>query len=221
YYHCKGARAHKCDTRRLLKEDVENTAALLILDSHKEKKVIKEVADRIYRAQGQDFTKLSRLKSQLTNAQTQIGNFEKAIGMGVITETTKSALLRLEGEESDLEKRIRREQITNRRCTKAEIVASLEILGGYLSENDLQKRALFETFVDKIVAYKDGKIVVNVDVFGTKAKIESIDGVVNGVRTEKIVLRQSVHRLPSGSFFRVRKIPLLLKKEGDIGSKST
>lgn len=221
YYHCKGARAHKCDTRRLLKEDVENTVALLILDSLKEKKVIKEVADRIYRVQRQDSTELSRLKSQLTNVQTQIGNFEKAIGMGIITETTKSALLRLEGEESDLEKRIRREQITNRRCTKAEIVASLEILGDYLSENDLQKRALFETFVDKIVAYKDGKIVVNVDVFGAKAKIESTDGVVNGVPTEKIVLRQSVHRLPSGSFFRVRKIPLLLKKEGDIGSKST
>jgi hypothetical protein len=39
----------------------------------------------------------------------------------------------------------------------------------------MQKRALFETFVDKVVAYKDEKIVVNVDVFGTKAKIENID----------------------------------------------
>jgi len=175
YYHCKGARAHKCDTRRLLKEDVENTVALLILDSLKERKVIKEVADCIYRAQRQDSTELSRLKGQLTNVQTQIGNFEKAIGMGIITETTKSALLRLEGEKSDLEKRIQREQITNRRYTKAKIVASLEILGYYLSENDMQKRALFETFVDKVVAYKDEKIVVNVDVFGTKAKIENID----------------------------------------------
>lgn len=175
YYHCKGARAHKCDTRKLLKEDVENTVALLILDSLKERKVIKEVADCIYRAQRQDSTELSRLKGQLTNVQTQIGNFEKAIGMGIITETTKSALLRLEGEKSDLEKRIQREQITNRRYTKAKIVASLEILGYYLSENDMQKRALFETFVDKVVAYKDGKIVVNVDVFGTKAKIENTD----------------------------------------------
>ena len=59
-----------------------------------------------------------------------------------------------------------------------------------------KKRALFETFVDKVVAYKDGKIVVNVDVFGTKAKIESIDGVVNGVRTEKLVLRQTLKNAP-------------------------
>ena len=73
---------------------------------------------------------------------------------------------------ASLEKRIQREQITNRRY---KIVASLEILGYYLSENDMQKRALFETFVDKVVAYKDGKIVVNVNVFGTKAKIENID----------------------------------------------
>ena len=196
YYHCKGARAHKCDTRRLLKEDVENTVALLIFDSLKERKVINEVVDRIYRAQRQDSTELSRLKGQLSSVQTQIGNFEKAIGMGIITETTKSALLRLEGEKSDLEKRIQREQITTRRYTKAEIVASLEILGDYLSENDMQKRALFETFIDKVVAYKGGKIVVNVDVFGAKAKIESIDGVVNGVRTEKLVLRQTLKTLP-------------------------
>lgn len=137
YYHCKGARAHKCDTRRLLKGDVENIVALLILDSLKERKVINEVADRIYRAQRQDSTELSRLKGQLANVQTQIGNFDKAIGMGIITETTKSTLLRLECEKSDLEKRIQREQITNRRYTKAEIAASLEILGEYLSENNM------------------------------------------------------------------------------------
>jgi len=113
----------------------------------------------------------------------------RAIGMGIITETTKSALLRLEGEKADLNKRIQYEQITDRRYTQVEIVASLEILGNYLSENDIQKRTLFETFVDKIVVDKDGKIVVNVDVFSTKAKIESIDEVVNGVREEKLVLR--------------------------------
>lgn len=58
----------------------------------------------------------------------------------------------------------------------------------------MQKRALFETFIDRIVAYKDGKIVINVDVFGIKAKIESIDGVVNGVRTEKLVLRHHCYQ---------------------------
>lgn len=71
----------------------------------------------------------------------------------------------------------------------AETVASLEILGEHLSENDMQKRALFEAFVDKVVVCKDGMIVVNVNIFGTKAKIESIGGVVNGVRAEKLVLR--------------------------------
>lgn len=60
---------------------------------------------------------------------------------------------------------------------------------GILSENDMQKRALFQAFVDKVVVCKDGKIVVNVDIFGTKVKIESIGGVVNGVRAEKLVLR--------------------------------
>ena len=60
---------------------------------------------------------------------------------------------------------------------------------GILSENDMQQRALFEAFVDKVVVCKDGKIVVNVDIFGTKAKIESIDEIVNGVRTKKLVLR--------------------------------
>ena len=67
-------------------------------------------------------------------------------------------------------------------------------------DEKLKKRALFETFVDKVVAYKDGKIVVNVDVFGTKAKIESIDGVVNGVRTEKLGSARST-KGSEGPFF--------------------
>lgn len=46
--------------------------------------------------------------------------------------------------------------------------------------------------MDKVVVYKDGKIVVNVDVFGTKAKKESIDEVANGVRAEKLVLRHYI-----------------------------
>ena len=62
-------------------------------------------------------------------------------------------------------------------------------------DEKLKKRALFETFVDKVVVYKDGEIVVNVDAFGTKAKIECIDGVVNGVRTEKLGSARSTKRL--------------------------
>lgn len=194
YYHCKGARARKCDTKRLLKEDVENTVALFVLDALKDKQITKEVAERIYRSQGRDSTELTALKEQLKKTEEQIGNFEKAIGMGIITETTKNALLRLEGERADLMKMIQREQLSNRRYSKAEIVASLEILGDYLHETDIQKRALFETFVDKVVVYKNGKMEINVDVFGTKAKIETIDGVINGVRTEKVVFHQ-VHYL--------------------------
>ncbi len=76
----------------------------------------------------------------------------------------------------------------------------------------MQKRALFETFVDKVVAYKDGKIVVNVDVFGTKAKIESIDGVVNGVRTEKLVLRHdSKTTLAKGLYLKTELLQYLHK----------
>lgn len=189
YYHCKGARAHRCDSRRLMKDDVEGAVASLVLETLKEDKAIKEIAERIYRAQRQDSAELSALRGQLRKTEEQIGNFEKAIGMGIITETTKDALLRLEGERADLEKRIQREQLACRRYTKGEIVAALEILGDYLSESDMQKKALFETFVDRAVVYKSGKIEVNVDIFGTKAKIETIDGVINGVRTEKMVLR--------------------------------
>lgn len=50
---------------------------------------------------------------------------------------------------------------------------------------------------------------------------KTVSGVMLQPGFESLFLRQSVHRLPSGSFFRVRKIPLLLKKEGDIGSNST
>lgn len=52
----------------------------------------------------------------------------------------------------------------------------------------LLKCLYFETFLDKVVVFNNGKMKTNVDGFGTKTKIEIIDKIINGVRVEKIPL---------------------------------
>ena len=191
YYHCKGARAKRCKLPRAIKEDLEMVVSKLVLEALTDKQTLKDIADCIYKTQDRDSTELVALKEQLSKVQERLDNFAKAIGMGIITDTTKSSLVRLEAEKADIEKRIQRENITHRRYTKHEILASLEIMNEYLSESDIQKRSLFETFVEKVYVHQNGKVTVNIDIFGTRASIESIDDVLNSVRTEKLELRQS------------------------------
>lgn len=162
----------------------------LVLEALNDKQTLNDIADYIYKTQDRDSTELVALKEQLSKVQEQLDNFAKGIGMGIITDTTKNSLIRLEAEKVDIEKRIQRKNITHRRYTKHEILASLEIMNEYLSESDIQKRSLFETFVEKVYVHQNGKITVNVDVFGPRASIESVDDVLNSVRTEKLELRQ-------------------------------
>ncbi len=175
YYHCKNARFGRCETGRIGKDILEDVAAKLVLEALDDKKVIKETASYVYRNQSRDSNELAKMRAQASKIQSQIDNFLKAIGMGIITETTKSALMKLEAERAEIGKRIQKESAVRRRYTKGEIVASLEILKDYLTEAEFNKKALFESFVEQVCVCKDGKVSVAVDIFGSKMKLESCD----------------------------------------------
>ena len=45
----------------------------------------------------------------------------------------------------------------------------------YLTEAGFKKKALFETFVEQVCVWKDGKVSVTANTFGSKTKLESCD----------------------------------------------
>ena len=157
YYHCKGARLERCETGRIGKDALENLVASLVLEALDDKKAIKEIASYVYRNQSRDSNELAKMRAQASKIQSQIDNFARAIGMGVITETTKSTLMKLEAERAEIAKRIQKESAVRRHYTKSEIVASLEILKDYLTEADFKKKALFETSLSRFAYTKTGR----------------------------------------------------------------
>ena len=73
----------------------------LVLEVFTDKQTLKDIDDNIYKTQDRDWTELVSLKEQLSKVKEQLDNFAKAISMGIITDTTKNSLIRLEAEKAD------------------------------------------------------------------------------------------------------------------------
>jgi len=113
-----------------------------------------------------------------------------AIKMGIITDSTKEELLKLEGEKKELEKRKDEESLGQRRFTREQIEMALKVLAGKSISDVRQRRALLETFVDKITIGKDGNITITWDIFGyNPGDVEGLANAIN-VRISDRIARQ-------------------------------
>ena len=102
--------------------------------------------------------------------EKQIGNFAKAIGMGIITETTKSSLLALEAERSRLETELSKATLSERSFTKEEIRYALRELSGCGYGTQKQKEALLNAFVERVEISPEGLVKVMLNLCGTETE---------------------------------------------------
>lgn len=59
-------------------------------------------------------------------------------------------------------------QVQHRKFTKQEIEASLEILADKPYGTDMEKKALFTRFIQRVELFKDGFIKIYISIFGVK-----------------------------------------------------
>lgn len=59
-------------------------------------------------------------------------------------------------------------QVQHRKFTKQEIEASLEILADKPYDTDMEKKALFTRFIQRVELFKDGFIKIYISIFGVK-----------------------------------------------------
>lgn len=59
-------------------------------------------------------------------------------------------------------------QVQHRKFTKQEIEASLEILADKPYDTDMEKKALFTRFIQRVELFKDGFIEIYISIFGVK-----------------------------------------------------
>lgn len=165
YYKCNGAKHHRCDARAIKKDDLEDALCALVLTVLADTEEEKEIADYIYGQQRNDAPEVVSMKKRREEVEKQIGNFAKAIGMGIITDTTKSSLLALESEKKQLDDALSKATIRYKNFSKKEIEYALKELANYDYVTSKQKGALLNTFVHQVTISKSGEIVVQLNLF--------------------------------------------------------
>lgn len=112
-----------------------------------------------------------------------------AIMMGVVTDTTKTTLLELEADEKKFQATLEELQVQHRKFTKQEIEASLEILADKPYDTDMEKKALFTRFIQRVELFKDGFIKIYISIFGVKIEINAIDTSKSEVELQNLLSR--------------------------------
>ena len=158
YYTCQGHRAHRCDQRSYSRDQLESAVCRAIWDDVLSDDSIRWMAHQTYMDQQKLLpeTDLGILRAQLQSVKNQKSNLMKAILAGIITDTTKEELLRLEREEADLSAQIRdTEQLLTDHLTEDDIISYLEIFRSGHEDQDFTRAGLLDAFVTRVEIHAD------------------------------------------------------------------
>lgn len=76
-------------------------------------------------------------------------------------------------------------QVQHRKFTKQEI----EAIADKPYDTDMEKKALFTRFIQRVELFKDGFIKIYISIFGVKTKINAIDTSKSEVELQNLLLR--------------------------------
>ena len=194
YYKCENAKHHKCSLKPIPKNELEEEVASDLLAILSETKFARPIANAICEMQGKGSPALESIQKRLGQVEKEIHNVMTAIKMGIITDSTKEELLKLESEKKELEKRKDEESLGQRRFTREQIEMALKVLAGKSISDVRQRRALLETFVDKITIGKDGNVTITWDIFGyNPGDVEGLTNAINVRISERIARHRKLH----------------------------
>lgn len=181
-----GKFARKGKTRndgRAIKKDILETIVL------SDDETGRYIADCIYFEQKKEAPEITSMKKRRSEVEKKIGNFVKAIGMGIVTESTKSALLFLESERSRLDEELSKLSLNSESFSKDEIKWDMNELSAYDIKDPKAKSALLDCFVKKVEIGTKGNITAEYDLFGYETGFTMGSEAFKEVRKNPALLR--------------------------------
>ena len=153
---------------RAIKKDILETIVLsVLLKLLSDDETGRYIADCIYSEQKKKAPEVTSMKKRRrSKVKKEIGNFVKAIGMGIVTESTKSALLFLESEKSRLDEELPKLSLNSKSFSKDEIRWDMNELSAYDIKDPKAKSALLDCFVKRVEIGTEGNIAAEYDPFG-------------------------------------------------------
>lgn len=164
YYTCNNHKKHMCSIKNVRKNDIERAVAHILSEYINDPALRIIIAEKVYdyymREFGSDDSYEKSLVANIKDIEVKLGNYAKAIEMGIFNETTQERMQELEER-----KRLYNDELTaekNRQkyaLKKEHVVRYLECFVGNLNEPSLRDKVL-DYLVEKIYIYND-KFIVN------------------------------------------------------------
>ena len=192
YYKCHGAKRHTCKARAIKKDILETIVLSVLLKLLSDDETGRYIADCIYSEQKKEAPEITSMKKRRSEVEKKIGNFVKAIGMGIVTESTKSALLSLESERSRLDEELSKLSLNSKSFSKDEIRWAMIELSAYDITDPKAKSALLDCFIKRVEIGTEGNITVEYGLFGYETGFTMGSEAFKEVRKNPTLLRHLI-----------------------------
>lgn len=187
YYKCQTAKraSGSCEKKSVRKEKLEDWVVSSLQDRILTDENIETISKHVFEVYQKDLndrSHLELLQADLKDCESKLHNLMSAIEAGIFTKSTKDRLQDLEAEKEELEEAIEIEQ-------GREAALTLDMISDYLFQlrsgaeaSADYRKAIIDTFVDKIYLYDDkGVILFRLT---TDGKPQEIEGSVSDMLNE-------------------------------------
>ena len=160
YYKCANAKRTKtCKKKTVRKEWLEDLVVAETMKLIQDDAVIDAIVAEVMELQEQENTTLPLLEKQMHEVENSIENMLNAIQAGVLTNSTKARLEKLEEQQKELEVRIAEEKIAKPRLSENQIRFWLTRLRKLDTRVKSHRETLINTFVNAVYLY-DEKVLI-------------------------------------------------------------
>lgn len=166
YYKCENAKKGKCKMKAIPKMELEDEVARTLLAILSESNLAKPIANAICEMQSKGSPALMAIDRRITEVTTEINNVMSAIKMGIVTDSTKDELLKLESEKKELENKRAEESLGTHRYSREQIEMALKTLAGRAINDVRQRRSLLDAFVKRVEVWEDRSLSIEWNIFG-------------------------------------------------------
>ena len=160
YYKCSTAKRFKtCKKKTVRKEWLEDLVVAETMKLIQDDAVIDAIVAEVMELQDQENTTLPLLEKQMREVENGIENMLNAIQAGVLTNSTKSRLEKLEAQQKELEVRIAEEKIARPRLSENQVRFWLTRFRKIDPNVKSHRETLINTFVNAVYLY-DEKVLI-------------------------------------------------------------
>ena len=160
YYKCATAKRFKtCKKKTVRKEWLEDLVVAETMKLIQDDAVIDAIVAEVMELQEQENTTLPLLEKQMREVENGIENMLNAIQAGVLTNSTKSRLEKLEAQQKELEVRIAEEKIARPRLSENQVRFWLTRFRKLDPNVKSHRETLINTFVNTVYLY-DEKVLI-------------------------------------------------------------